>query len=72
MGKKTKKKLSIAAFAHYYGIGNSLQAETRALCDGLRFAKSLGVRLSHIQSDSLSLVNLLNQDRCISWPSLKW
>ncbi|MQM22166.1 hypothetical protein Taro_055214, partial [Colocasia esculenta] len=40
------------AFAHYYGFENSMLAETRALCDGLRLANMLGLRLSIVNSDS--------------------
>ncbi|MQL76753.1 hypothetical protein Taro_009155 [Colocasia esculenta] len=38
----------------------------------LYLAISLGVRLSHIQSDSLLLVNSLHQNRCTFWQTYKW
>ncbi|MQL74981.1 hypothetical protein Taro_007355 [Colocasia esculenta] len=46
----------LLAFANFYGVGSSIIAETRALCDGLRLAYFLGIRLSAIYSDSSTLV----------------
>ncbi|MQM00891.1 hypothetical protein Taro_033632 [Colocasia esculenta] len=50
------------AFAHFYGVGNSMIAELRALCDDLRLADFL---------DSKSLVNSFKQGRCSSWTTYR-
>ncbi|MQL85627.1 hypothetical protein Taro_018150 [Colocasia esculenta] len=47
----------LLAFANFYGVGKNIIAETRAcMCDGLRLAHFLGVRLSAIYSDLSTLV----------------
>ncbi|MQM15042.1 hypothetical protein Taro_047980 [Colocasia esculenta] len=46
----------LLAFAHSYGYGSSLVAETRALCDGIRLAIEYGFTLLEIRSDSAILV----------------
>ncbi|MQL75764.1 hypothetical protein Taro_008140 [Colocasia esculenta] len=62
----------LVAFAHFYGVGNSLIAETRAFCDGLHLAKLIGCSLTAIYCDSLSLVNSLQQNKCTSWHIFLW
>ncbi|MQM11632.1 hypothetical protein Taro_044544 [Colocasia esculenta] len=52
--------------------GNSLIAEARALCDGLRLAHFVGVRLSAIYSDSSTLVHSMQQGKCPSWLIHRW
>ncbi|MQL94355.1 hypothetical protein Taro_027009 [Colocasia esculenta] len=56
--------LGLSWVAYFYGEGNSLTAETRALCDGLRIAVSLGIDLSAIYSGSLALVHSIKQRTC--------
>ncbi|MQM23217.1 hypothetical protein Taro_056280 [Colocasia esculenta] len=60
------------AFAHFYGVGNSMITELRALCDGLHLAASLGFHLSIVYSDSISLVSSFKQGRCSSWTAYRW
>ncbi|MQM15895.1 hypothetical protein Taro_048848 [Colocasia esculenta] len=62
----------LVAFAHFYGMGNSMVAESRAMCDGIRLADFLGIHLTVIYSDSLALVNSLNSGRCPAWQALRW
>ncbi|MQL75932.1 hypothetical protein Taro_008304 [Colocasia esculenta] len=62
----------LLAFSNYYGVGNSLIAEARALCDGLRLAHFVGVRLSAIYSDSSTLVHSMQQGKCPSWLIHRW
>ncbi|MQL85892.1 hypothetical protein Taro_018416 [Colocasia esculenta] len=62
----------LLAFSNFYGAGNSLIAETRALCDGLRIAHFVGVRLSAIYSDSSTLVHFVQQGKCPSWHTYRW
>ncbi|MQL97989.1 hypothetical protein Taro_030692 [Colocasia esculenta] len=62
----------LVAFAHFYGEGNSIIAETHALCDGLRLADQFGVRLASVYSDSLTLVNSVKDRSCSSWRSYRW
>ncbi|MQL94423.1 hypothetical protein Taro_027075 [Colocasia esculenta] len=62
----------LVAFAHFYGTGNSMVAESRAMCDGLRLADFLGIRLTVIYSDSLALVNSFTSGRCPAWQVLRW
>ncbi|MQM15908.1 hypothetical protein Taro_048861 [Colocasia esculenta] len=62
----------LLAFSNYYGAGNSLIAEARALCDGLRLAHFVGVRLSAIYSDSSTLVQSMQQGKCPSWLIHRW
>ncbi|MQL89268.1 hypothetical protein Taro_021848 [Colocasia esculenta] len=45
-------------FALFYGQGNSMIAEVRTLCDGLRLAEHRGLPISMINSDSLVLVSV--------------
>ncbi|MQL93978.1 hypothetical protein Taro_026627 [Colocasia esculenta] len=60
------------AFYHFYGVGTSMIAELRALCDGLRLARSSGYRLSIIYSDSQVLVNSIYEEKMLSWRSYRW
>ncbi|MQL83932.1 hypothetical protein Taro_016440 [Colocasia esculenta] len=60
------------AFAHFYGYGNNMIAEVRALCDGLRLADQLGMRLYMVNSDSLALVTSMLIGRCPSWLVYRW
>ncbi|MQM05951.1 hypothetical protein Taro_038767 [Colocasia esculenta] len=62
----------LLAFSNYYGAGNSLIAEARALCVGLRLAHFVGVRLSAIYSDSSTLVQSMHQSKCPSWLIHRW
>ncbi|MQM12695.1 hypothetical protein Taro_045615 [Colocasia esculenta] len=62
----------LLAFSNFYGVGNSIIAETRALCDGLRLAHFLGVRLSAIYSDSSTLVQSIQQGKCLNWHIQCW
>ncbi|MQM00774.1 hypothetical protein Taro_033515 [Colocasia esculenta] len=62
----------LLAFANFYGVGNSIISETRALCDGLRLAHFLGVRLSAIYSDSSTLVQSIQQGKCLNWHIQRW
>ncbi|MQM08027.1 hypothetical protein Taro_040877 [Colocasia esculenta] len=59
-------------FAFFYSQGNSMIAEIRALCDGLRLAKYHGLPISIVHSDSLALVHSLNSNRCPSWKCTWW
>ncbi|MQL95219.1 hypothetical protein Taro_027882 [Colocasia esculenta] len=60
------------AFAHYYGFGSSLVAESRSLCDGLRLALEHAFNLAEIRSDSLTLVNSISSGKVPSWKCLHW
>ncbi|MQM18576.1 hypothetical protein Taro_051571, partial [Colocasia esculenta] len=60
------------SFAFYYGHGDSLLAEVRALCDGLRLAVLHGLNITSVYSDSLVLVQSFNNDKCPSWKSSWW
>ncbi|MQL99123.1 hypothetical protein Taro_031842 [Colocasia esculenta] len=62
----------LLAFSNYYGAGNSLIAEARALCDGLQLAHFVGVRLSAIYSDFSTLVQSMQQGKCPSWLIHRW
>ncbi|MQL81479.1 hypothetical protein Taro_013945 [Colocasia esculenta] len=62
----------LLAFANFYGVGNNIIAETRALCDGLRLAHFLGVRLSAIYSDSSTLVHSIQKGKCSNWHIHHW
>ncbi|MQL98153.1 hypothetical protein Taro_030857 [Colocasia esculenta] len=62
----------IFAFAHFYGVGGSLMAEVRAMCDGLRLASDYGFPLKTICSDSMILVNSFNSNKSPSWDCLRW
>lgn len=62
----------VIAFAHFYSMGNSLIAEVRALCDGLRMAADFGLKLESIQSDSALLVESLRSNIPLSWDTIRW
>ncbi|MQL73300.1 hypothetical protein Taro_005658 [Colocasia esculenta] len=51
----------LLAFAFHYGFGNSLQAEVRALHDGLKLAEENGIQIFMIYSDSAILVEVLRE-----------
>ncbi|MQL86849.1 hypothetical protein Taro_019382 [Colocasia esculenta] len=59
-------------FAFYYGQGNNMLAEVRALCDGLRLAEHRGLPISTVNSDSLALVHSFNSNMCPSWKCTWW
>ncbi|MQL73224.1 hypothetical protein Taro_005553 [Colocasia esculenta] len=59
-------------FFHFYGVGTSMIAKVRALCDGLRLATSSGYKLSIIHSDSQVLVNSICEKKMLSWRSYSW
>ncbi|MQM23159.1 hypothetical protein Taro_056222 [Colocasia esculenta] len=59
-------------FAFFYGQGDSLTAETRALYDGLRLADQHGFHISNVFSDSLVLVQSFKTNRCPSWKCTWW
>ncbi|MQL70130.1 hypothetical protein Taro_002430 [Colocasia esculenta] len=69
---QNKKGELTMGFSHFYGYGNSMVAEIRALCDGIRMAESLGFQLSVIYSDSIALVNSPKTGRCPSWQAYRW
>ncbi|MQL88822.1 hypothetical protein Taro_021393 [Colocasia esculenta] len=54
-------------FAFFYGQGDNLTAEARALCDGLRLADHYGIHISTVFSNSLALVQSFSSNRCPSW-----
>ncbi|MQL86663.1 hypothetical protein Taro_019195 [Colocasia esculenta] len=62
----------LVAFAHFYGHGNNMIAEIRALADGLRLADYLGFRISIVHSDSMALVNSFKSGKCPSWHTFRW
>lgn len=47
----------ILGFAHFYGHGDSLVAETHAICDGVRLDKEHGISIGAIYTDSAILAN---------------
>ncbi|MQM09338.1 hypothetical protein Taro_042206 [Colocasia esculenta] len=59
-------------FAFYYGQGNNMLAEVRALSDGLRLAEHRGLPISIVNSDSLALVHSFNSNMCPSWKCTWW
>ncbi|MQM11401.1 hypothetical protein Taro_044305 [Colocasia esculenta] len=59
-------------FAFFYGQGDSLTVETRALYDGLRLADQHGFHISNVFSDSLVLVQSFKTNRCPSWKCIWW
>ncbi|MQL75993.1 hypothetical protein Taro_008377, partial [Colocasia esculenta] len=62
----------LVAFAYYYGYGNSMTAEIRALADGIRFAEHFGFHISIVHSDSMALVHSLKAGKCPSWYAYRW
>ncbi|MQM04507.1 hypothetical protein Taro_037308 [Colocasia esculenta] len=60
------------AFAFHYGFGNSLQAEVRALQDGLLLANEFGLSINLIYSDSALLVQSLSNNSLPSWECARW
>ncbi|MQM13465.1 hypothetical protein Taro_046390 [Colocasia esculenta] len=69
---RDRKGFVLVAFAHFYGPGNSMIAEIRALSDGLRLAENLGIQISMVHSDSLALVNSFKSGKCPSWQAYRW
>ncbi|MQM13678.1 hypothetical protein Taro_046604 [Colocasia esculenta] len=69
---RDKRGTILLAFANFYGVGNNIIAETRALCDGLRLAHFLVVRLSAIYSDSSTLLYSIQQGKCSNWHIQRW
>ncbi|MQM09434.1 hypothetical protein Taro_042304 [Colocasia esculenta] len=60
------------AFAFHYGFGNSLQAEVRALHDGLMLANEFGLSINQIYSDSALLVQSFTNNSSPSWECARW
>ncbi|MQL71420.1 hypothetical protein Taro_003723 [Colocasia esculenta] len=60
------------AFAFHYGFGNSLQAEVRALHDGLMLANEFGLSINQIYSDSALLVQSFTNNFLPSWECARW
>ncbi|MQL97116.1 hypothetical protein Taro_029800 [Colocasia esculenta] len=60
------------AFAFHYGFGNSLQAEVRALHDGLMLAKEFGLSINLIYSDSALLIQSFSNNSLPSWECARW
>ncbi|MQM19161.1 hypothetical protein Taro_052161 [Colocasia esculenta] len=60
------------AFAFHYGFGNSLQAEVRALHDGLMLANEFGLSINQIYSDSALLVQSFTNNSLPSWECARW
>ncbi|MQM15378.1 hypothetical protein Taro_048323 [Colocasia esculenta] len=69
---RDKQGVMMAAFSHYYGYGNGIIAEVRALYDGIYLVHSLGIRISIIYTDSLVLVKSMEVGKCPSWQALIW
>ncbi|MQL91600.1 hypothetical protein Taro_024222 [Colocasia esculenta] len=62
----------LLSFAFFYGHGDSLLAEVRALADGLRLAALHGFHITSVYSDSLILVQSFIHDKCPSWKCSWW
>ncbi|MQL78565.1 hypothetical protein Taro_010989 [Colocasia esculenta] len=69
---RDKRGTILLAFANFYGVGNNIIAETRALWDGLRLTYFLGVCLSEIYSDSSTLVHSIQKGKCSNWHIQRW
>ncbi|MQL91571.1 hypothetical protein Taro_024185 [Colocasia esculenta] len=53
------------AFSHFYGTGTSMQAEIRALTDGLRLASVIGYKISIVYTDSQVIAHSIKDDRVV-------
>ncbi|MQL84039.1 hypothetical protein Taro_016541 [Colocasia esculenta] len=51
----------VLAFSYFYGVGSSILAEARAMCDGVQLAVEHGIFIAEIFSDSLTLVDCLRE-----------
>ncbi|MQL90499.1 hypothetical protein Taro_023090 [Colocasia esculenta] len=60
------------AFSHFYGVGSSLLAEVRAMCDGVQMALEKGFDLAEISTDSMTLVNSFQSGTPPSWECSRW
>ncbi|MQL70480.1 hypothetical protein Taro_002797 [Colocasia esculenta] len=60
------------AFPFHYSFGNSLQAEVRALHDGLMLANEFGLSINQIYSDSALLVQSFTNNSSPSWECARW
>ncbi|XP_042964506.1 uncharacterized protein LOC122298703 [Carya illinoinensis] len=57
----------IAGFAHHYGVATNTVAECRALLDGLRLCKNLGLHDVIVESDSKVVLSWLASGICRLW-----
>ncbi|MQL86101.1 hypothetical protein Taro_018629 [Colocasia esculenta] len=62
----------LLSFSFFYGQGDSLLAEVRALIDGLRLAELHGLHVTVVYSNSLVLVQSFTHDKCPSWRCSWW
>lgn len=62
----------ILSFSFWYGLGDIIQAEGRAILDALRLALSLSIPISVIYSDSLLLVNTIVNKKSPPWVLFPW
>ncbi|MQM04161.1 hypothetical protein Taro_036955 [Colocasia esculenta] len=60
------------AFSHFYGVGSSLLAEVRAMCDGVQMALGKGFGLAEISTDSMTLVDSFQSGTPPSWECSRW
>jgi ribonuclease HI len=56
-----------AGFSRHYGNCTNMAAETRALLDGLRMCRDLGIRDIIVETDSNIVVQWLHKDTCSLW-----
>lgn len=62
----------ILGFSFFYGHGNIIQAEGRAMVDALRLAHSLSISISVIYSDSSLLVDMIVRKKPPPWVLHHW
>ncbi|MQL72146.1 hypothetical protein Taro_004485 [Colocasia esculenta] len=62
----------ICGFSFFYGTGNSIVAEARALHDGLKLALDRNIRISVLFSDSATLIRAIAAGRYPHWAVYPW
>lgn len=62
----------IFGFSYFYGVGTNMDAEARALLDGLRMAVKSGLPIAVIYSDSKALISMVHSRASPPRAIYKW
>lgn len=62
----------IFGFSYYYGVGTNMEAEARALLDGLRILVKSGLPVGVVYSDSKVLISMIQSSNHPPWRTYRW
>lgn len=62
----------VLAYSNFDGLSSSLLAEFRAIIDGLRICHQKNIKISIVESDSKSVIDIISRRQAIPWILLRW